>query len=61
MADLILDLSCPVCQQVFKAPFIVEDFIFHEISARAATIRTRSDIGWLLIIIGAKTQFYLCL
>jgi hypothetical protein len=45
MADLILDLSCPVCQHVFKAPFIVEDFIFHEISARQQQFE--QEVHWM--------------
>jgi hypothetical protein len=45
MADLILDLTCLACQHVFQTPFIVEDFIFHEISARQQQFE--QEVHWM--------------
>ena len=45
IADVILDLSCPECHHAFKVPFIVEDFIFHEISARQQQFE--QEVHWI--------------
>ena len=45
MADVILDLSCPECRHAFQAPFIVEDFIFHEISVRQQQFE--QEVHWI--------------
>jgi hypothetical protein len=45
MADLILDLQCPSCQYYFQTPFIIDDFVFQEISARLQQFE--QEVHWL--------------
>lgn len=44
-SDIVLNITCPLCNYFFQAPFIVEDFIFQEIAARKQLLE--EEVHWL--------------
>jgi len=45
LSDILLTLVCPSCNNVFKIPFIIEDFFFKEIRSRLNNLEV--DVHWL--------------
>lgn len=46
-ADIVLDLSCPICGHRFKTPFFIDDFILREIAARGRLLE--KDVHWIAL------------
>jgi hypothetical protein len=47
LSDILLTIVCPSCNNIFKIPFIIEDFIFKEIKSRFNNLEI--DIHWLAL------------
>lgn len=45
LADIVLDLSCPECGQIFQAPFDPEAFFLTEVATRSAELE--KEVHWL--------------
>jgi hypothetical protein len=44
-SDIVFNITCPFCNYIFQAPFIVEDFIFREIASRLQLLE--EEVHWL--------------
>jgi hypothetical protein len=44
-ADIILDLTCPICSHRFQVPFFPEDFFLREFDARQSQFE--GEVHWL--------------